>query len=181
MRRHAILKLCCRSLLPGSRTSPQHETLALDSTLKSRIQVLIYLASFGIWFITETSDSATAAVPMFSTRIIEINGAILNTEIADTQEKRVLGLSKHKYLPEDEGMLFIYNTSKVRYFTMKETNIPLSIAFIDEDFIIREIIKMKPNGKQLYHSKIASMYALEVNQGWFKKNTIRPGHKIQIR
>lgn len=112
---------------------------------------------------------------------IIINGKVLRVEIADTPKKREKGLMHRKKLSENEGMLFVFEESKILHFWMKNTSIPLSIAFINEDFEIIQIEDMYPYDLVNIHtSKAEAKYALEVNQGWFKQNNIKVGNKIKI-
>ncbi len=138
------------------------------------LTLILFVILPGPWFGTSTH----ANKPMFRHITVYINGVRLHIEIADTYGKRILGLSDREFLKAEYGMLFIYNTSKMLNFTMKETVFPLSIAFMNEDYVIEEIIAMKPLNRQQYQSSKPAMYALEVNQGWFKKHAIQPGHKL---
>lgn len=114
--------------------------------------------------------------------IIEINNKILKVEIADTPEKREKGLMFRTTLNENEGMLFIFEKPQILSFWMKNTSIPLSIAFINEDFEIFQIEDMLPYDIiNLHNSKKPAKYALEVNKGWFEKNNIKIGDKINIK
>jgi len=111
---------------------------------------------------------------------IEINGKILYVEIADNQEKREKGLMNRTYLPDSIGMLFIFDSSGIYGFWMKNTYIPLSIAFIDENFIIVDILDLEPLNENPVFPIKKFKYALEVNRNWFKKNNIKPGDKIKL-
>jgi len=105
----------------------------------------------------------------------------INVEIADNDESRNRGLMFRDELPWDKGMLFIFPDSKKRAFWMKNTYIPLDIAYIDKKGIINEIYTMKPlDYSIIYNSIKPARYALEVNAGWFRKNNISPGSKIEL-
>ena len=113
-------------------------------------------------------------------KTISINNVRLKVEIADTSKLRSKGLMFRKSLDEDKGMLFIFNKVKVVSFWMKNTFIPLSVAFINEDFKIIHIEDMSPLDEETIHTSLVSIkYAIEVNQGWFKKNDIKIGDKIK--
>lgn len=115
---------------------------------------------------------------------LKIGGKTLQVEIAETELQQAYGLMFRKSMPENHGMIFIFKDSVVRRFWMKNTLIPLSIAYFDEKQTLVDIIDMKPvrsvksvlsvEEDQLpsYPSSAPAMYALEVNQGWFKKNKI---------
>jgi len=79
-------------------------------------------------------------------------------------------------------MLFIYPTSRPRTFWMKNTHIPLSIAFLDDFGKIINIQKMEPlQIDKRYHSIQPVRYALEVNQGWFKKNDVKVVDTVEMQ
>jgi uncharacterized membrane protein (UPF0127 family) len=124
------------------------------------------------------------AAPVFQKRKIEILGKTIAVEIADTDERRAFGLMFRNSLPKDEGMLFVFDDERTRSFWMKNTRIPLSIAYINKDKVITEIVDMQPavlgaTRPKSYPSKKKSMYALEMNIGWFERNKIWPG--VQFR
>jgi len=110
---------------------------------------------------------------------IAIKNASLNIEIADTQLKRSLGLMYRKELEPESGMLFIFPENKDLSFWMKDTHIPLSIAYINEEGIILNIEDMVPLSLNGVPSSGPCKYALEVNQGWFEQNMIQAGDKIR--
>jgi uncharacterized membrane protein (UPF0127 family) len=83
-------------------------------------------------------------------------------------------------LPPDRGMLFVFQREDRLAFWMKNTPIPLDIAFIDAQGRILEIQEMKPLDTTVYHSRQPALYALEVNAGWFQKHGIKVGDKVQF-
>jgi uncharacterized membrane protein (UPF0127 family) len=93
----------------------------------------------------------------------------VSAEMADTPGSRADGLMFRRILGEDEGMLFVVDRPQILSFWMRNTYIPLSIAYISEKGIINEIHDMKPlDDSVLYPSARPAMYALEVRQGWFR-------------
>ena len=134
------------------------------------------------------AGSAAAAVSVFTRGTVTlVQGefrATLRVEIADTSAERALGLMHRAVLPKDAGMLFIYPKSDWRSFWMKNTRIPLSLAYISAGWRITEIVRMNPPpGRVLrtYPSKKPARYALEVNRGWFKRNGIGVGAEVSFR
>ena len=112
----------------------------------------------------------------FETLDIQINGINLKVEVAATHEERLLGLMHRKKLPENKGMLFIYPSERIIKLWMKNTSIPLSVAFLNKSKKIINIEKMEPNQtKVIYKSKGLALYAVEVNQGWFELNKMSVG------
>ena len=116
----------------------------------------------------------------WKTTSIQIGEHSLDIEIADTSEKMARGLMFRKSLPENQGMLFIFQRPRQASFWMKNTFIPLSIAYLNQEGTILEIYPLEP----LEESPVSSQsyrvaYALEVNRGWFRKHGIQPGIRIQ--
>ncbi len=112
---------------------------------------------------------------------LEIGDKVLHIEIASTDEERMKGLMYRESLKMDRGMLFIFDQERAVSFWMKNTFIPLSIAYIDKRGKILEIHDMYPLSTNPVSSKGASIkYALEVNQGYFEKNNIKIGNFINI-
>ena len=84
-----------------------------------------------------------------------------------------------KELSPDAGMMFIFPENKELSFWMKDTHIPLSIAYINEDGVILNIEDMEPLSLASVPSGGSCKYALEVNQGWFEENGIQAGDQIE--
>ncbi len=116
----------------------------------------------------------------FKEGVIQVHNKKLNVEIANNQTLRSRGLMFRKELPTNEGMLFIFDYEQYLSFWMKNTYIPLSIAFIDENGVIFDIFDMKPLDETPIKSTKKGLYALEMNKGWFKRNNIIPGHRMEI-
>lgn len=113
---------------------------------------------------------------------ISINGHALTVELATTPKARVCGLSKRVKLPVNHGMLFIYPTIGQRTFWMKDTHIPLSIAFVDDSGRIQSMQDMTPRQTvERYQSLQPVRYALEVNQGWFADYGIGVGDIVEMK
>ena len=106
--------------------------------------------------------------------------AVLRAEIASTQEERNQGLMYRKNLPDGEGMFFVFERDHVLSFWMKNTVIPLSIAFIASDGRIIEIKDMYPLDTNSVSSSRSARYALEVPQGWFSRAGVRSGDVVKI-
>lgn len=105
----------------------------------------------------------------------------LHIELAKTSAERAYGLMNRDKLGENSGMLFVYNREEYLSHWMKNVTIPLSIAFIDQSGIIKDIQKMKPlDASVSYLSRFPAKYALEVNQGWFEKNRVKVGDKVLL-
>jgi len=110
-----------------------------------------------------------------------IKGNELTVELATTPETQSCGLSNRTSLPTNQGMLFVYAEPEILTFWMKDTHIPLSIAFIDVDRRIVSIQKMNPFPiTKIYESPVSALYALEVNQGWFEENGVQTGDVLKL-
>jgi uncharacterized membrane protein (UPF0127 family) len=117
-------------------------------------------------------------------KILSGNKAVrLSVQVADTQRKREKGLMFVGTLPENEGMLFVFPTKTRGSFWMKNTWIPLSIAFLDSDgkiLKIRDMMPCKGGRCPSYYPGLSYRYAIEVNLGWFKKNQIKEGDYVKF-
>lgn len=100
----------------------------------------------------------------------------LNCEIAATEAEREHGLMFRRDLPDDRGMIFVFETPHQASFWMKNTPLPLSIAFLDEDKKVLNVDEMAPYDEEHFHaSKGNAAYAIEANANWFEKHGIKAG------
>ena len=102
----------------------------------------------------------------------------LNLEIPSNPRDFNMGLMFREKLGQDSGMLFIFNEVSEKSFHMKNTSIPLDIAFINKDGIIESIKELKPHNLNPVYSESEVLYALEVNRGWFIENNIKVGDRV---
>ena len=119
-----------------------------------------------------------APQPPLPTVDMSINDTPITVEIASTAQQRYMGLSFRKFLGPNSGMLFVYPDERPLTFTMRNTLIPLSIAFLSKDLVINEIHDMDVGPDQLFPSRKSAQYALEVDQGWFATNGINVGDQL---
>ena len=103
----------------------------------------------------------------------------VRVEIADNDLERGTGLRWRKSLPENRGMLFVYPDEEILDFTMDDTLIPLSIAFMDSESRIVDIQDMEPLEDE-YLSAEPAQYALEVNQGFFEERGVEVGDRAEL-
>jgi len=106
--------------------------------------------------------------------------AVVKAEIARTEEERQQGLMYRKKLPDGEGMLFIFERDQILSFWMKNTYIPLSIAYIAYNGRIIDIKDMYPHNETPVISSRSARYALEVPQGWFSRVGVMEGDVVVI-
>jgi uncharacterized protein len=104
----------------------------------------------------------------------------VQVEIADTPDEWQQGLMGREALAADAGMLFIFDQEQPLSFTMKDTLIPLSIAYIDGSGTIVDIQDMQPLDETLYPSATPARYALEVNQGFFGERGVTVGDTVEL-
>ncbi|HWH33234.1 MAG TPA: DUF192 domain-containing protein, partial [Egibacteraceae bacterium] len=107
--------------------------------------------------------------------------ASLDAWVADTPEKRALGLMHRTALPEDAGMVFVFAQDHAGGFWMRNTRIPLSIAHLSADGEVLVVLDMEPcqtDPCPVYDPGIAYRYAVEANQGWFAEHGIGPGWRV---
>ncbi|MFO1310526.1 MAG: DUF192 domain-containing protein [Burkholderiales bacterium] len=103
----------------------------------------------------------------------------LTAEVATTPEQRSLGLMNRFSLKPDHGMLFVFERNEPLAFWMRNTYIPLSIAFIAPDGRIVNIEDMQPQTDESHWSKGPALYALEMKKGWFVERGIGPGAVVK--
>jgi len=133
----------------------------------------IILVVFLLW-ISVTHSQSLFKIPLY------INNKEISVEVAKTAEETTRGLMGRKDLGKDEGMLFIFETEGHHGFWMKDTYIPLSIAFIDKEGRIVRITDMKPLTLESHLPPQPILYALEMKKGWFSKNGIKVGDVIKF-
>lgn len=143
------------------------------------------MAAAGLWILLFLlAHSCTGQACPVVNRYIEVtaNGHTLATEVAVNDEGHMCGLAFRHELPVDHGMLFAYEEDQVIGFWMKNTFIPLSIAFLDRNGKILEMHDMNPlDPARRYISRLPARYALEVNQGWFYDNGIKVGDRVEFK
>jgi len=102
----------------------------------------------------------------------------LQVQVAQTPEQRATGLMYRTEMPQQEGMLFVFATPSQQCFWMKNTQIPLTAAFVADDGTIVNLEDMQAQTTQSHCSAKPVRYVLEVNQGWFAKKGLKAGTKL---
>ena len=126
-------------------------------------------------FIIVISPSAVALDIQF-----ERTSKSLDVEVANSDAKRRQGLMRRKNLGINQGMLFLWPESKKQCMWMKNTPLPLSVAYLSNDGVIQEIYNMVPFSEDSVCSQVDTRIALEVNADWFNNNGIIAGDKINF-
>ena len=109
---------------------------------------------------------------------IKIANHALSTEVANTQQSRMQGLMHRQSMDQDRGMLFVFPENGYHSMWMANTNIPLSVAFIDEKGMILNIADMIPHTRTAHGSAGLAKYAIETNLGWFWERGIKAGKYV---
>ncbi len=104
---------------------------------------------------------------------------LIKAEIAANDMNRQQGLMYREKMAQNEGMAFVFDRPAAVCMWMKNTFLPLSVAFIAEDGKIINIEDMKPQTLDTHCAKKPARYALEMNKGWFKQKNINPGSIIE--
>ena len=104
---------------------------------------------------------------------------LIRAEVADRDETRALGLMHRTSLRPNGGMLFVFDQSAVHCMWMKNTLLPLSVAFLDEAGAIVNIADMQPLDEATHCAARPARYALEMTQGWFAERGIRAGMRLR--
>lgn len=113
-------------------------------------------------------------------RTIRVGGVEVLVEVADNPTQQALGLMFRDSLPEQEGMLFVYPEERVLAFWMRNTRIPLDIAFIDAQGVIVDVQSMEPYTETPHVSARPARYALEVRRGWFARHGVGIGDRVAL-
>jgi uncharacterized membrane protein (UPF0127 family) len=119
---------------------------------------------------------AGAALPRIN---IHVAGKRIRVEVANTPATRETGLMNRFSIPPDEGMIFVFAQPGPQSFWMRNTYMPLSIAFIDANGRIINIEDMAPQTDDTHLSHGVALYALEMRQGWFSRHGIEAGARVK--
>jgi len=111
---------------------------------------------------------------------IVIAGRKAKAELAATEDEWRRGLMLRKSLDPDCGMIFVYPDDRPLSFWMKNTFVPLSVAFARSDGTIVKIAQMRPLSTEGHRAPVECRYALEMAQGWFEERGIGPGARIEL-
>lgn len=123
--------------------------------------------------------NANAGSIALSKQTLIINHRTLTVEVAKTVEERQQGLMFRQHLANGLGMFFDFGEKVIPCFWMKDTYIPLSLAFINENHTITQIIALEPQDLKNMCSEQPIRYAIEVPQGWFAKHGIIVGMQVE--
>lgn len=134
-----------------------------------------WLGAFLTLALIEATTLFAAELPTVE---LAIKGHRLVAEVAATDSTRMTGLMNRFSLQPDRGMLFVFSAAQPQAFWMKNTYVPLSIAFIGSDGTILNIEDMAPLTETTHPSRGLALYALEMKKGWFDQRGIRSGDSV---
>ncbi len=104
---------------------------------------------------------------------------LIQAPVAQDFEQRQIGLMWRQEMPQNEGMLFVFEQAVVQCFWMRNTLLPLTAAFVADDGTIVNLADMKPQSDDSHCSKKPVRFVLEMNQGWFAKRGLKAGSKLK--
>jgi uncharacterized membrane protein (UPF0127 family) len=139
---------------------------------------MLLLTKFIAALISVASVSVYAQNSDFQVISLTAGMHVIKAEVAATDAERQQGLMFRQKMAPNEGMLFVFPSPASVCMWMKNTYLPLSVAFLDENGKIVNIEDMQPQTTDSHCAKTPVRYALEMNQGWFKKKNIKPGSEI---
>ena len=114
----------------------------------------------------------------FGTSQIKVGAHPLKVEVAASDPQRTQGLMYRKSLGKNDGMLFVFDQIEYHSMWMKNTLIPLSVAFVDAKGEILNILDMEPQTLDTHTAAGPARYAIETNKGWFAEKKIKAGDKV---
>lgn len=141
----------------------------------------VLLAAAALAFLASTSLPAGAqarAQPTLPTVKLTAGIHVITAEVAATDQARTVGLMHRERLAPNHGMLFVFNDKAQQCFWMRNTIVPLTIAFIEDDGTVVQLADMAPKNDFSHCSQRPVRYALEMEQGWFGRRGIAPGARI---
>ncbi len=127
------------------------------------------------------AQAQQAPQPKLRTVDITAGMHVIKAELAVTPDEQATGMMMRRDMPGNEGMLFVNEAPGVRCFWMKNTLIPLTIAFIADDGTIVNLADMQPQSEQSHCSAQPVRFALEMRQGWFAKRGLKAGFRLRGR
>ncbi len=142
------------------------------------MMVMVLVAVAGAEDVSPPAAPVPAVAAHGEIRSLTFGGAVLRAHVADTPDERSHGLMGVTALAADEGMVFVYPRARELTFWMKDTPLPLSIAYIGAEGRVIHVADMQPFDTQLIPSGGAALYAVETRQGWFREHAVEVGAQV---
>jgi len=136
-------------------------------------------ALLALALVTGAAQAQSGPQPKLPTTPLTAGMHVIQAELAQAPEQQMVGMMFRRDMGANEGMLFVNQDEGVRCFWMRNTLLPLSIAFIANDGSIVNIADMAPQSDDSHCSTKPVRFALEMRQGWFNKHGIKAGFKLR--
>jgi uncharacterized membrane protein (UPF0127 family) len=149
-----------------------HPELPMLRTLRAVLPILAVVLLAGV------AAAQTGPQPPLPTTRLTAGMHIITAELATTPQKRTVGMMFREQVAPNHGMLFVFESKGQQCFWMRNTPLPLSIAFIADDGTILQITDMSPKSDALHCSQRPVRFALEMEQGWFVRKGAQVGSKL---
>ncbi len=147
--------------------------MSVPSTLLHRFYTLLLGVA-----LASSAVAQSGPQPTLPTARLSAGMHLITAELATTSQSRTIGMMFREKTAPNHGMLFVFETKAQECFWMRNTPLPLSIAFIADDGTILQIDDMAPKDDALHCSQHPVRFALEMEQGWFKRKGLAAGSKI---
>lgn len=147
----------------------------MDAILAARVPRIAARALAALALAAAALAHAEAPLPV---RQVKVAGHALKVEVAATIEQRMKGLMFREKLGANDGMLFVFDEPGYHAMWMKNTPLPLSVAFVDGAGAILNILDMEPHTLDQHAAAGPAVYAIETNKGWFARRGIKAGDKV---
>ncbi len=159
---------------PSALFHPRAPALAIAVWYRAALSIALYalLAATAVTAHSQGAPTQFAVIPLSA------GIHVIRAEVAATPDERAVGLMHRPQMGANQGMVFLFDQPAVQCMWMKNTLIPLSVAFIAEDGRILNIEDMAPQTEDNHCAIKPARYALEMNRGWFAKHGISAGTKI---
>jgi uncharacterized protein len=136
--------------------------------------------TIGMAFLATALAASAQEDPQMDLKRIKLGAGMhqIDVQLALSPQEKQIGLMWRKEMPQHEGMLFVFDMPSKQCFWMKNTLLPLTAAFVDDDGTIVNLVDMKPQTLDSHCSAKPVRYVLEMNKGWFAKKGIKAGAKL---
>ena len=161
------------------KTGAQHQRSSKPSFMRDSFAALA-CATLASAIALPSAMAQSSGQPQMNLSRVDLTAGMyrIDTQLAQTPQQREIGLMFRKEMPQQEGMLFIFEVPGVQCFWMRNTVLPLTAAFVADDGTIVNLADMQPMTEDSHCSAKPVRYVLEMNQGWFTKRGIKAGSKL---
>lgn len=167
--------------MPGDRLPGHLSQLGRHALLASGLALGLLAGAQAKGPAPASAASPAAVAPQLDLPRTHLNSGMyrIEVQVAGNDRQRQIGLMNRRQMPDNEGMLFVFEQPTVQCFWMRNTLIPLTAAFIDDTGTVVNLRDMKPQSDDNHCSTKPVRYVLEMNKGWFDKRNIKAGSVIK--